>query len=359
VKIKRCKGCGFSLALSRVVRFKNNGTIVGRMDENFRLALIEADFFTEIFQRIEEELGLPIQHLVFEAQRNSSTEVIDVFLKGLAGTVRWTPLGKRTVVNMFCHLAIWTGQGYAKATTYKSGKLGEAIVRNPFNRELFAAVIVGAFESLDRKPYGFEWKKLDGEDLISIHPEPARPEIAERMTFTKAPMKPGWREYERCPRCKVPRALDFEWREDEGTVIDRRHNVRMVFLDHYTPGVVFRELARELGEEVYPIIVEAQREFSLRHLRQEFPVSESIKGEAEREGFYGSVLETLALRGQGNPVESLFKEGTLRVIIENPFDPHLLAGHLSAVYELGEGRPAAVAWEQMDPSSLEFILTPA
>jgi hypothetical protein len=359
LKIKRCGKCGFSLALSRVIRINDNGTITGRFDENFRISLIESDFLTGIFRRIEEELGLPIMHLVFEAQRNASTEVINVFLKGIRGMARWTTLGKKFVVSMFCRLAVWTGQGYAETITYKSGKLGEAIVRNPFNRELMAAVIVGAFESLERQPFGYSWKKLGDDDLISIHPEPSRPEIAERMTFKTNPMKPGWRTYCRCPKCGVPLDFEFAWDENEGIVMDKRLGVRMVFLDAYTPKVVFRELARELGEAIYPIIIDAQRDLSLRHLRQELLGGGDVGEVLDKEAFYLSVLDTLAMRGQGNPVEHSFQEESLRVIIENPFNPHLLAGHLSGMYELGEGRPAVVTWKDMDPSTLEFTLIPA
>lgn len=360
MKIKRCGECGFSLALARLVRFKDNGTIVGRMDQNFRLSLVEADFLTEIFQRIENELGLSIMHVAFEAQRNSSTEVINIILKGIPGMVRWTSFGKRFVVGMFCRMAIWTGQGYSEVVTYKPGKFGEAILRNPFNRELIAAVVVGAFESLERKPFSHTFSKKDGEDIISIRPEPSRPEIADRLTFTTTPMKRGWHGYQRCPKCKVPLALKLEWDEiNQGIVMDTRRNVRMVFLDSYTPNVVFRELARELGEEIYPIIIDSQREFSLRHLREEFLTGEELGEAAEKESFYLSVLDEMVLRGWGNPVEHSFEGDSLRVIVENPFNPHLLAGLLCAMYELGEGRRAAAAWEEMDPSTLEFTLIPA
>ncbi len=365
MKIKKCGKCGFSLALTRIIRINNNGTITGRLDDNFRLSLIEADFLTEIFRRIETELGLPIIHLVFAAQRNSSTQVINVFLKGAGKTVRWTTFGNKFVVKMFCRLAVWSGQGYAETITYESGELGEAIVRNPFNRELMAAVIVGAFESLERRPFSHTWKKLGEDDLISIRPEPSRPEIAERMTFKTYPMKPGWRSYPRCPKCGVPKELEYEWRENEGIVMDKRLGVRMVFIDSYVPNVVFRELASELGDDIYPIIIDAQRDLSLRHLREDFLTGGGL-GEGEeagkaldKEAFYLSVLDTLALHGQGNPVEHSFQEESLRVIIENPFNPHLLAGHLSGMYELGEGRRATVTWKDMDPSTLEFTLIPA
>ncbi len=359
MKIKRCGKCGFSLGLSKVVKIIDNGTIVGSYDENMRLSLIEADFLTDIFRNIENEVGLPIGHLVFEAQRNASLEIIDVFMKGARGFVRWTGPTKKFVVKMMCRLAIWSGMGYAEAVYIKPGKLGEAIVRNPFNHELFAAIIVGAFESLEREPYGYTWSKEGGEDIISVRPEPERSELAERMTFEKYPMKPGWRTYERCPKCKMPLALKYEWDENQGIVMDTELNVRMVFIDSYTPNVVFRELARELGDAIYPIIVDSQREFSLRHLSDEFLAGGKVGEAMGKEEFYLAVLDELALRGQGNPVEHSFREDSLRVIIENPFNPHLLAGCLCAMYELGEGRRATATWEDMDPSTLEFILTPA
>jgi len=356
MRIKKCGECGFSWVLAKVIRFNDNGTITQLFNPNFRVVLIEGDFLTEVFQRIETELGLPILHIVFEAQRNASIHTINDNLWGPLASARWTTFSKRFTVNMFCRLAVWTGQSYAKTVVYKPGWLGEAIVRNPFNRELMAAIIVGAFEALERMPYSHQWYRLGDDDVISIRPEPSRPEIAQRLTFDTPPPKPGKRSYPRCPRCGVPQLLKLEWHPDEGIIMDTRRNVRMVFLDAYTPVVVFRELAKELGEDIYPIIIEAQRDFSLHHLRQEFLAGGKVGEEVDRDTFYIAVLDTLALRGQGNPVDYDTTDGTLRVVIENPFQEHLLAGLLSAMYELGEGRRAEVSWNYLDPSTLEFTV---
>ncbi len=358
MKIRTCRRCGFSSVLSKVVRFRDNGTITELFSRGFRVVLIEANFLTEIFERIEEELGVPIQHLVFEAQRNASIDTINNALRGPQAAARWTGLGKKITVNVFCRLAAWSGQSYARTIAYKPGKAGEALVRNPFNRELMAAIIVGAFESLERKPFAHTWRSVEGKDIISIRPEPSRPEIAERMTLDPRPPKKGNRSYPRCPRCGVPQNLNLKWFPDEGKIIDTRRGVRMAFLDAYTAGVVFRELAKELGEEVYPLIIDAQRAFSLRHLREEF-LGEGDVGEAvDKDTFYISVLDTLALRGQGNPVDYTAADGILDVVIENPFEEHCLAGMLSAMYMLGEGRPASVSWQELDRSTLQFFLKP-
>ncbi len=358
MKIKTCKKCGFSWVLSKIVRFRDNGTIIQIFTSGFRLVLIEANFLTEIFRRIEEELGLPIMHIVFEAQRIASIDTINNVLRGPMNMVRWTSIGKKTTVNIFCRLAVWSGQSYAKTILYKPGKLGEAVVLNPFNRELMASIIVGAFESLERKPFGHTWKTVDGNDVICIQPEPSRSEIAERLARTYRPLKKGNRSYPRCPRCGVPQMLNLEWFPDEGRIMDTRRYVRMAFLDAYTAGVVFRELAKELGDEVYTIIIDAQRAFSLRHLREEFLAGGDVGEMVDKDTFYISVLDTMAMRGQGNPVDYDTSDGSLSVVIENPFEEHCLAGMLSAMFMLGEGRPAAVTWQELDPSTLKFTLTP-
>ena len=128
-----------------------------------------------------------------------------------------------------------------------------------------AAVICGSFECLERQPFDYTWKSLDGDEVIHIEPAEAKPEIAARLDFSLQPIKPGKHEFERCPRCKTPVELgSLEWREDEGLIIDTERNMRMVFLDAYTPNVVIRELARELGDDVYPLVIDAQRSVSLR-----------------------------------------------------------------------------------------------
>ncbi len=356
MKVLTCGKCGFSLALSRVIRFNKNGTITLYLARDYRISLIEADFFEEVFERIEQELGLPIMHIVSEAQRNASYVTIDRNMWGPLKMGRWFALSKRVAVNILCRIAAWTGQGYAKTVVYKPGWLGEAIVRNPFNRELLAAIVVGAFEALELKPYGYSWLKKGDDDVISIRPEPSRPEIAERLTFTTPPAKRGSRRYPRCPWCRMPAELNLSWDGDQGIIMDMRRGVRMVFLDAYTPKVVFRELAEELGEEIYPIIIDAQRVFSLHHQREEFLAGGNVGDIMDKDGFYSAVLNTLALRGQGNPVKFDSSGGRLSVVIENPFEEHLLAGTLSGMYELGEGRQAEVAWKELDPSTLEFTL---
>ncbi len=357
MKVKKCKVCGFCIPLARFLRFNDNGTITERLMPDFRAVLIEADFITEVFRRIENDLGVSVQHIVFEAQRAASKAVIDSNIKGILAGAR-VGAAKNITVNMFCQVAIWTGQAYAETVVYKPKKYGEAILRNPFNRDIMAAVIVGAFESLEKMPFKHTWVNKRGEELILVRPDSARPPLADRIKIEIVKPKPGNRSFERCPECGVPIGLSgLDWQEDKGIIMEMRRGVRMVFLDSYVPQVVFQELTREFGDLVYPTVVDAMKNFSLKWLKAEY-LDRDMELFANREKLYAEVLENLALRGQGNPVAFSSDSDKMIVTVENPYNPHLLAGHLSAMYELGEGRRANVEWQYLDEATIHFTLTP-
>ena len=130
----------------------------------------------------------------------------------------------------------------------------------------------------------------------------------------------------------------------------------MVFVDMYTPNVVIRELARELGEEVFPLVTEAQRAVSLRNLSEEYLSSAREGATGDGGGLLESLLEDLAVRGLGNPVRSALVGGEWEVEVDNPFNPHLLAGHLQAIFQFAEGRKPQVLLEEAGPSAVKYRL---
>ncbi len=357
MKIRKCRKCGFSSVYARLIRWNSNGTISIRINPRFRILLLEAESMTRMMKDIEEKLGVSIRHLFFEAERLAAVRVIDANLIGPGKLVKYLPGAKRPMPFVFCRVAVGTGMGYARALAYKPGAYGEAVIRNPFDEELMAAVICGSFECIERHPFDYRWKEVNGERVIRIEPAERKPEIAERMDFSLQPLKPGDRRFERCPGCKTPSMLHgLEWRENEGIIYDNRRGARMVFVDMYTPNVVIRELARELGEEVYPLVIEAQRSVSLRNLSEEYLSSSRADRPAESAELHRSLMEDLAVRGLGNPTRYSFDSGAWEVEVDNPFNLHLLAGHLQALFQFTEGRKPEVAYEETGPSTALYRL---
>ncbi len=355
MRLLRCR-CGAPLWFSRSIRWNDNGTISQLFQRRSRVVIVESDIFNEVFSRIEEKMGVSIGHLVFEAQRDAAREVIDTLLGRPPLHLLRRGACRHLSVRFFCRLASATGQAYAEVLEYRPGVRGEAIIRNPYNRELMAAIVLGAFESLEGRPYSHSWKKVAGDDVIHIEPAAVKPEVSERMRVELPPFKVDGHPLAKCGICGFPRELSYlEWHEEEGKIIDVRRNVRMTFLDGYTPGVVFRELEKELGEDIYPLIVQAQKETTLRHL-QDLGLAGGtvIRGEEERTSRYCRVLEPLPLWGQGCPKELRHEPGRLEVVVENPYSNPLLAGHMAAVFEAVEGGAAEVKWEKLDASTTRF-----
>jgi hypothetical protein len=361
MKTIKCWRCGFPLWFAMTIRWNENGTISQRMRPGNRAVIVESEIFNEVFSCIEEKIGVSLSHLVFEAQRNASREVIDAMLaKYPFKAGKWGPL-KQPAVHFFCRLASVTGQSYARPLYYKPGREGEAVVRNPYNRELMAAVILGAFESLEGKPFRHSWKRIDGDDVIHIEAARAKPEISGRMEVTLLPTREGSLRLDRCPVCKVPRDLWYlQWREEEGEILDKRRGVRLTFLDGYTPNVVFRELERELGEAVPPLIINAQKKAVLRHI-EDLGLAERgrFSSEEGRTEFYREMLDNLPLWGQGYAEEWSHSPGRLEVEVVNPYNDYLLAGQMAGIFEAVEEREARVEWEKPDPASIRFHITAA
>ena len=79
----------------------------------------------------------------------------------------------------------------------------------------------------------------------------------------------------------------------------------------------------------------------------------------ERESIYENALATLPLRGQGNPVDYKYGYEGLTVTVENPYNEHLLAGQMAALFEIAEGKAAVVEWYSPEPASIIFSVSQA
>jgi len=260
-------------------------------------------------------------------------------------------------------VGVITGQCHSETLAYKPGQYGIARIRNPFNFGLMAANVVGAFETLEGVPFKHSWEEESSDAyIIRVEPTGERPEIAERMNLAYAPMFPGNLSHTRCPRCKVPLALSshLKWMENEGTILDTRTGARVVMLDGYMVTTVFREMVQELGEEVNDLLVDAQREWTVDHVAQLglMEVAGAVSDE-ELEKSYKEYLKNMPLYGIGNPVAFSMEDSSIKVMVENPYEVHIIAGTLQGLREALEKSKSSVTWEEKARGSVEYIVTPS
>ncbi|MBN2028383.1 MAG: hypothetical protein JW854_16660, partial [Actinobacteria bacterium] len=329
--ILQCPACGKPRFFNLFLTWKGNGTIVSRISPAFRMVLVESALLEDIYQRIEAALSMPIREAVFEAERAATVATIDNLLP--PWLIRWV-LRNRLVMHpasrFLQQLARTAGMADVHTVFYHVFKGSIARVRNEFNRELFAAIVVGAFESMEGVIYDHDWIEMGDELFFFINPAESKPEIAERMKPQIVAPLPGDRRLEICTRCGFPRALDHLcWDISAAIITDERRGVRMSFVDGYAFSAVFRELVEELGDDIVPIIVEAAREYTLCSIEE----TGLLAGGRGREDIYRDFLDLLPTCGKGNPVQSDVAGDTLSVTIENPYSTYLLSGELLAIYE--------------------------
>jgi hypothetical protein len=363
-RLMRCRECGFPRLVSAVVKWNDNGTITQLMRKDFRVVVLHHGFIDNLFSGIESKLGLSIEHIAFEAQRNASMAVFKAVGDRTPGLRFWLRFSgiKRMGVEQFNKVATITGQCLSETLEYVPGVYGIARLSNPFHAGMMAANVVGAFEFLEGFPFEYTLEEESRDAYIIKIRRSEKPEFAERMELDFAPVLPGSRTVERCPRCHVPRAMasQLKWMENDGIILDTRTATRVIMLDGYMLSAVFRELASELGDEIYQMMVDAQREWTVDHVEQLGLVGGDGPLETGAlEKAYRDYLEGLALHGQGNPVEFTMSDSSIKVTVENSYEPHVLAGTLQGLYEALEKTPGRVTWEEPRAQVATYTVEPA
>ncbi len=356
MEYKRCKDCGFPVRFARLLRWDNNGTIVQRVSPSFRVVIMDSNFLEDLFGRIEKNLGISVRHIVFEAQKSGAKGYITNMLSGPLGKLLAIPKAKALVINQFHALGILGGSAYSETVEYKPGEYGIALIRNPYSKDLMAAMVEGAFEAMEGKPYGHSWSERGEDLLLRVEATNEGASLSERMYLVFPPAHPGNIQFARCKRCNVPLDLRYlKWYENEGVILDTRRDKRVNFLDGYVPSTVFREFRKELGDTVVPIIVDAQREYFLEYIR-ELELLKLARGDLHN--MYHILLDTLPVFGQGNPVSIVRTDHKLEVTVENPYDELLLAGTLAACYQAVENVEPDVTFSQQEEGILNFVVQP-
>ncbi|MHB8894981.1 MAG: hypothetical protein ACYC99_07380 [Candidatus Geothermincolia bacterium] len=362
--LMRCRECGFPRLVSFFIRWGDNGTMNQLMRRDFRVVILHFGFLDNLFSNIEAKLGISIEHIAFEAQKNASKATFAAFTDKFPGAYFFIKPAfmKRIGVEQFNKVGVMTGQCHSETLEYIPGKYGIARIRNPFNFRLMAANVVGAFETLERRPFKHTWEEESPDTyIIRVEPTGERAEIAERMALDYTRMLPGQLVHNRCPRCKVPRALSshMKWMENDGIILDTRTGSRVIMLDGYMVAAVFREMVNELGDEVNDLLVDAQREWTVDHVGQlGLMESNGVASEQELESAYREYLANMPLYGMGNPVSFEAEGGNIRIKVENPYEVHIIAGTLQGLREALEKNKSFVRWSELGRGTVEYTVGP-
>ncbi|MBN2167987.1 MAG: hypothetical protein JW738_01985 [Actinobacteria bacterium] len=364
----RCKACGFPRSINMFIKWNNNGTITANQwvwGNGLRILILRQGFVNQLFSHIEEHLGLSIEHIAFEAERQASMAVFKAFpdkVPGLDHLARLKSVRKLWVLASD-QIAAMLGMCHSKTYEYVPGKFSSGEIRNPFNLNLLGALIAGDFELLEKKPLRVTWEQTESNTYrILVELAAGRSEISDRMSpdipssnsglfpsrqKRSADLLPGNCVHRRCPECKAPAALSsLKWLEEEGVIMDTSNWVRFYIGDAYFIPTVFRELASELGEDAFDIIIDSVKNYTVEnpsHFGLD-PESRPKNRESLRNALQRYV-SYLPLLGEGNPVDLKISETGLEVAIENPYEPLIIAATLKGLFEWMTQSESALKWE--------------
>lgn len=362
----RCPLCGFPIRVATSIRWRRNGTISPTFTSRYmRVVIIHTGVYDRLFDQIEKQLGISIEHILFEAQRNISRSLFEAFERVLpvVRVLKKVPVLKRIMVEGFNKIGTVSGMGHAITLEYVAGQYAVGLVKNPYNVTQIAANGAGALEFLEGLPFSHKITS-EGDNTYTIRSSVAtdRPALSMRLTVPKPDLVPGHVKYERCPLCRAPKVVSsrFEWIDDEGKIVDKRSNTRTVMIDAFLVKTVFRELAKELGDEVYSLLIPAQCDWTMEHveLLGIAPGKSALKDREFEEAFKG-YLEDLPIFGYGNPVSFEIVGPRVEVVIENPFQEEEIAGTLQGLYQIFSGCEGKVSWVSKSKGTAAYTIEPA
>ncbi|MBN1289326.1 MAG: hypothetical protein JXA49_06800 [Actinobacteria bacterium] len=362
---RTCPICNTPRLVGGMLKWTNGGTIDLFMGYDLRMVVINPEVFSHIFSSVESMIGMPVDRIIYEAQKNVTKLLFDktpAYVTGF-GLLKRLSFGRRFTVKLFNLLALYTGLCMSETRGYKSGEYGVAYVKNPFNPGLLAANVVGAFEFLEEKPYEYTWKHQESDEfLIEVSASDRDDEISDRFQVELRPIIPGSPVHGSCPKCGVPEYVSrrLRWDLAEGLISEVAAGSRMVFFPSHMLSTAFRELARELGEEIYDLLIDSQSDWTAENLNHLGGPGDNGKKfpEEEKTAVYDNFIKCLPAYGYGNPVS--FKRGeTVELVVENPYDLYMLGGMLKGVYEGLEKRGCTVGWTKRSDDVVAYELKQA
>ncbi|MBN2028590.1 MAG: hypothetical protein JW854_17695 [Actinobacteria bacterium] len=345
-KVRRCPQCGVPKRITKEYWWLDNGTIVEKRNPAYRMMFIENENITGVFDKIEDILGISIEHIITASQRISAYDYANQVMPGFVN--KWLKIFIKPMAKRLTLMGRLMGFGDVELLSLRyKGDKGDYVKiggRDVFYLPAYNGIVNGSMEAVSGHESSITYEETSpGYYEITASVSTTPKELKERFQWPQYANKRGDLGLERCPSCGGPRALsDYEWRIDGGTIVNRANGRRMILLGPGESEAVFDELEKELGEEIPQVVIEAQRRF----VKSGFYPLEMMQDE---EGF----REQLALRGLGNLVEFDWGKERLQLRWENPCMHLLLIGLAQGLFELVSGQEGRVEWQLADGGDLK------
>ncbi len=344
-KVRICPECGVPKSISKENRWEDNGAILtfDRKEDTVRerSAFYEVAGLNELFQNIEALLGRSIFRIIVEARRKDTLGFLEDYLSGIKGVFARS-IGGRFVYNSVATIGATFGLGDFEVQDIKRGEYFTVYCRNVYSVPLLAGDLAATFNAVERLPAAVDLKEVDDGLLCTIsRGEEEETVLSSRLEPVYVAPKPGSIQFDRCGKCDTPLYMkDVIYDYGEGIITDKHTGRRMTFLSTSNMEAIFREFEFELGKEIIPVILEAQKDYAKKILRWEEIASESY------------LRDFFAIRGLGKLIDYELNENGLEVKMENAYPYLLVVGLLHGMFEILSDREGKLSYAEDEDENL-------
>ncbi|RJP28526.1 MAG: hypothetical protein C4536_12150 [Actinobacteria bacterium] len=333
-----CRGCGVSRLFSLSNRWTDDGILLSMPRGLARLIVMEREHMVEIFQGIEEKLGLSIDMIIIEAKRKDAYVYVQDIIPPLLGRLLHIPLLRRFAYYAMVMQASLIGLGKVKLLEHRRGERLVGRIHPVYYHALFCGDAWGAFENFEGLSGEMSFAFF-GKDLFINIQAAQDAQVEERLLLRELPTIVAPAGYERCRVCGLPIELsNFRWEPETGRILDSRTGEWLFMQGTRALDAVCRELEYELGEEIPRLVSELTWKF-FRRMKVEHPE-------------FFTDLTFMKVRGIGVPENETPTPEELRegVNIRNGFNGPILAGMVAAVCG---GEDAKWDWDTPSPGIIK------
>ncbi len=370
--IEVCEKCGVPTMVSSGLKWENNGVISLTSSPRNRMVLFESETIDNLFQGIEELIGMPIEHIVIESRCRETKryierafppevrKIIDSKESSLEDRIsKMSPEEKET---LFATMKVITQSiiDIAKNYGYGDQRLSELwergedfpwrvqLVRDPYSILFTAADNLGSVEAFEGVDMQVKYERT-GEEAYrtEVYPGEHSLEFKERLKRRRYDFKPGEITYERCPECGIPLTVSRRfWDLDRGTITDQETGRRMAIFGPFSVDSICDDLEMELGDAIPDTVIEATR----RYIRKAWGVDDW-----NRDGL--TFQQMLAVRGLGNIVHFEGGHDHLDMVIENSCLYLPIIGTIQALVEMAyRVESSSCEWELSKDGDLNLTI---
>ena len=354
--MRECSSCGIPRMFTRFFEWRSNGTLIGTGRARFPVTLIESGEFENLFDGLSSTIGTSIDRFMIQAQKDMGKALYDRLpirhLK-LVPANRFTRpqwLAKLTISIVSRNISIF-GDGRVSLDHYQVGESAVIRLKNYCLVPMLVGSAMGVYEALEEMPDSeADFSIEEGDLVIRLTHAAEKPVSESRLHLETVRPGTGPLSYRRCARCDAPllAAQTFSWDLGEGIITNRETGARDVILSVPSVNAVFRELEKEIGEEMAELIFDTQRKLTAQRL-------ESVNVE-DPEVFWERYLTEMGLRGLGYPRLFEVKGDSISVEMQNAYNQDLYAARLAGALERITGQKSAIVWEKREPSSATYSI---